>query len=252
MSVSRSVQGLHLAFSWLTVLPLPQPRVQIDRPAAARAIAATPVVGAVLGGLAVASAALLTLSDAPSIVVGALVVAALALLTRGMHIDGLADTVDGLGCYGPPERAREVMHSGGVGPFGAAALVLVLLVQAAGVASLATAHDWVAIGVAITLGRVTAPVACRRGLSAASTGFGALVADSQRLSVAVWILVALVGSVFVDLDSPWRGPITVVLIVIGVWLLTTHCARRFGGINGDVLGAAIELGTTAAIVGFIV
>ncbi|GGF29094.1 adenosylcobinamide-GDP ribazoletransferase [Williamsia phyllosphaerae] len=252
MPLTRSVQGTHLAVSWLTVLPVPQPRGEIDRPAAARAIAATPVVGVLLGAVAAGLAAALSLSQLPSIVVGALVVATLGLLTRGMHVDGLADTVDGLGCYGPPERAREVMHSGGVGPFGAAALVVVLLVQAAGLGALAGSHEWSALVGAVALGRLAVLVACRRGLVAATGGFGALVADSQRVSIVVWTVLALVGAAFVDIDVWWRGVTTVGVVLAVAWVVSAHCARRFGGVNGDVLGAVLELGTTVAVVGFLI
>ena len=53
-----------------------------------------------------------------------------------MHLDGLADVVDGLGAGWDRERALEVMRRGDMGPMGAAAIVLVLLVQAAAVAHL--------------------------------------------------------------------------------------------------------------------
>ncbi|MGJ0120804.1 adenosylcobinamide-GDP ribazoletransferase [Williamsia sp. MIQD14] len=248
MTATRPLRSVWLAVSWLTVVPVPQPRTEIDRAAGAGAIAASPLVGIGLGGVAAGVAALVSSTALPSIVVGALVVAVLGVLTRGMHIDGLADTVDGLGCYGPPERAREVMRSGGVGPFGAASLVVVLLVQAGAVGALADGHHWYAVAAAVALGRLTVPIACRRGLPAATGGFGELVASSQRWSIAVWTALAVGCAVSVDLDAWWRGVVTALVIGAGAWVLSAHCARRLGGISGDVLGAGIELGTTVALV----
>ena len=81
-----------------------------------------PVVGLVLGGLAAGIAVLGTRWVSPP--VGAvLAVAVLAALTRGLHLDGLADTADGLGPVRDRDRALQVMHRGDVGPFGVVALV---------------------------------------------------------------------------------------------------------------------------------
>lgn len=249
--MGRVLVGPRLALSWLTVFPVRGPQ-EIGRVEAGKAIASTPLVGVVLG--VVASVLLWGLDSAslPSLVSGFVVVAALALLTRGMHVDGLADTADGLGCYGPPERAREVMQSGSAGPFGVAAIALILGIQAAGFGALAQDHAWWSIALAVTVGRVAVVAACRRGVHAASdTGFGALVADTQsRWVFAVWTLVALLAAVTVT-DRWWQGPLVIAFALITAVLAVRHCVRRFGGVSGDVLGAALEVTTTITVVGLL-
>lgn len=231
-----------LAFSWLTVLPARGPS-DIDRVAGRRAIAAAPVAGLALGAVAAGVLwGLVELGMAPALA-GLLAVALLALGTRGMHVDGLADTVDGLGCYGPPERALEVMREGGAGPFGVAALVVSIGAQALAFGALADESRWLAIILAIGLGRVAAVLACRRGTRAASeSGFGALVAGTQPLAVPLlWAAVFAGAAVWAVPGRPWLGPLVVAAVLAAIALLTRHCARRFGGLTGDVLGAAIEI-----------
>lgn len=244
-----------MAASWLTVLPVPQPTRAPDRHDGARVIAATPAIGLFLGALAAACAFGLSHTALPASLIGALVVVVLALATRGMHLDGLADTADGLGCYGDHERARAVMRSGDVGPFGAATLVLTLLVQALAIGALIAEHRWYAVVLAVFLGRFAVVIACRRSLPAANDdGFGALVAATQRASIVVWFVVSGLAAVAAAwLGSPaWgsaaRALAAVVAVGVVAYAFSRHCARRIGGTSGDVLGATLELSTAAALI----
>ena len=226
--------GLRLAFSWLTVLPVHARHV--DRDVARWAITLAPVVGLVLGG---AAAGLLVLLDR-GLLGGVLVVAFLALATRGMHLDGLADTADGLGSYQGPERALAIMRDGPVGPFGVVALILVLGAQAAAM------HDWVTVVLAVATGRVAFTICCHRVVPAARPeGLGALVAGTQPTIVPVLWVVALAAASVVQ---GWRGPVAIVVATGLVVLLVHHTRKRFGGVTGDVLGAASELATTTVLV----
>ncbi|MFD4431313.1 adenosylcobinamide-GDP ribazoletransferase [Nocardia sp. NPDC058497] len=245
------MNSVRLAVSWLTVAPINGPDT-VDRRAAGHAIALAPLVGLVLGGLAAAAMRLSVAAGLTTLLAGLLTVGMLALLTRGMHLDGLADTADGLGSYGPPERARQIMKSGGAGPFGVAALIFAIAIQAGAFAALADEGRWLAIALAVTLGRVAVVLACRRGIQAApDSSFGTLVAGTQPLApVLVWSVPATGWSVFAVPGNLWLGPLVTVTVLAVSVLITRHSVRRFGGLSGDVLGAAVEITVSLAAVGF--
>jgi adenosylcobinamide-GDP ribazoletransferase len=272
------VRGLALAFSWLTVLPV---RVAApDARTAAAALRWAPLVGGLVGAATGAVLVGLVAVGVPVAVAGLLAVGFAALATRGMHLDGLADTADGLGCYGPPERALAVMRDGGAGPFAVVTLLVVVGAQAMALAALAAPLAAAGTGLVSAATSVAGPTGtipavatgaagvltivaaaalagaagraaflwvARRGVPAARPGgLGATVAGSQPWWVAVAWWVVLAGAGFA-LVGP-RGVLAVGLGAAVVAALSWHTARRFGGMTGDVLGAASELATLAALV----
>ncbi|MEU4241076.1 adenosylcobinamide-GDP ribazoletransferase [Actinoplanes sp. NPDC026619] len=218
----------------------------MDRGAAGWAMSLAALVGAALGGGLGAVLWGLRELGAPPLVAAAVTVAAAALLTRGMHLDGLADTVDALGSYRSGAKALEIMKKSDIGPFGVAAVALTLLIQTA---ALTEISPWALIA-AFAAGRLAITVACRAGVPAARPeGLGALVAGTVPAVVA--FLAAIVVAVAAAAASPdrlWQGPAAVAVALAVVLALLRHAVRRFGGITGDVLGASVELATTSALV----
>ncbi|GGK87814.1 adenosylcobinamide-GDP ribazoletransferase [Mangrovihabitans endophyticus] len=233
--------GLRLAVGTLTVAPMPAGRV--DRATAAVAMSAAPVVGMALGGVLVAVLAML----GGGLLAAAVAVAAGAVLTRGLHLDGLADTVDALGSYRHGAEALEIMKRADIGPFGVAAVVLVLLLQAA---ALAQAPLWAAASAWAT-GRLAITLACHRRVPAARPhGLGALVAGTVPTAVVALLAAgAVAASIPVVPGRAWQGPAATVVALAGAAALVRHAVRRLGGVTGDVLGAATEITTTIALVG---
>jgi adenosylcobinamide-GDP ribazoletransferase len=248
------LDGLRLAVTTFTIVPVKGGRV--DRGTAGAAMRWAPLVGAalgvVLGGVAVTLHALL----APALVAGVIVVGLGLILTRGLHIDGLADTVDGFGSYADSDRALAIMKQPDVGPFGVAAIVLALLAQVAAVAELLSRPPVVilaCLAVAAASGRLAATWACRQGVPGARReGLGALVAGTISIrSAAVLTLLVLGGATWATTDQLWQGPLAVAVALSLATLLTWHAVRRFGGITGDVLGACVELTTTVTLIGLV-
>ena len=246
MADGRFRDGLRLALTTFTVAPVRAGRV--DRATAGTAMAVAPLIGAALGAVL----GTVLLASVPRLLAGVLVVALAALLTRGLHLDGLADTVDALGLYRSREAALDVMRRPDIGPFGVVALVVTLLAQASALS--AVPSPVVAVAVAMATGRLAAVWACRRGVPAARPdGLGALVAGTvgaptlalNTVAVALLAVVAVPG-------RPWQGPAAVAAALAIALLVTYHAVRRFGGITGDVLGALVEIGTTVALFGLAV
>jgi adenosylcobinamide-GDP ribazoletransferase len=243
--------GLRFAVSLLTIAPLRAGR--IDDAAARSAIIAAPVVGALLGLVAGGAAVGVVAVGGPAAVGGVLAVALLAALTRGLHLDGLADTVDGLGSYGDAERSLAIMKKPDIGPFGVAAVVLALLAQAAAFAAFAVRPPLAALAgivVAVAAGRAALAWACRRGVPAARPGgLGSVVAGRVPVAAAVVWTAALAAAAAVAVpDRPWLGPVAVLAGIGASVLLCRHTTRRLGGVTGDVFGACVEVTTTICAV----
>ena len=252
---SRLVAGARLSVGLLTVLPVGSPRA--DRATAARAILFAPLVGAALGtaaGLAVWG--LGELGTSP-LIAAVLAIAALAGITRGLHLDGLADTADGLGSRRDAAGALEVMKASDIGPFGVLTIVFAVLLQVAGLGALIAAgpdhHTVATLALACGTARVPVVWACRHGMPAARPdGLGALVADNvSGVSAGLWAGTALWAGaligVMTDLGAA-RAVIAVGLALLTAGALLEHCRRRFGGMTGDVLGALVETAMTVCLV----
>lgn len=189
----------------------------------------------------------------PTVVQATGCVILLALCTRGLHLDGLADTTDGLSAAYDRERALEVMRTGDVGPSGVAAVTLTVILQIACSATLLASTRGLALAaVAVVVSRTALCWACTRGVPAARPeGLGATVAQSVGRLVATAVTVALVAvavAVAAVSHSPWWcGLVVVAGGAVATAAVIGRCVSRIGGISGDVLGASVEITLAAAL-----
>jgi adenosylcobinamide-GDP ribazoletransferase len=235
-----------------TFLALPtRPPVRVDRRVAGLAMLLAPCTTApallVWAGLAL----LASRGWLPAAPAAALAVAAPVLLSRGMHLDGLADTADGLSSGSDRDRVLEVMRRSDIGPSGVSAIALVLLTQAACLVGLLPGRQALLAGLALVASRVAPAIACRWP-AARPDGLGQTVAGSVSWVgvTAAGGGVALVGALACQvLGLPWYAAVLVCLAAyLGAWLVSAHAVRRLAGVTGDVIGAAIEISLVAGLV----
>ncbi|MFG2024292.1 adenosylcobinamide-GDP ribazoletransferase [Streptomyces sp. NPDC048825] len=227
-----------------------------DREAARAGMLCASVAGLVVGLCAAVTGGLFLLLGAGPLLAAVATAAIPAVLTRGLHLDGLADTADGLGSGKPAADALRVMKQSDIGPFGVIALLFVLLAQVAAL-SQAYGASWtggmLAAVVSATAARLALTLAARTGVPAARPeGLGAAVAGTVPLrgALLVGVCVTGAGALLGAYDGVYgvvRGALAVLAACGAAELLLRHCVRRFGGVTGDVFGGLAETAATTAL-----
>jgi adenosylcobinamide-GDP ribazoletransferase len=251
------LRALRASLGLFTVVPV-RARGQLGQGEAAAALRWLPVTGLLV---ALPAAGLLLAAETGGhggprrLLAATLAIAATGLLTGGLHLDGLADTADGLGSRRQREQALALMRRSDVGPFGVAALVFTLLAQVAALASLPPGFPAAAALVtAAVTGRVAVVLATGPGSpSARPDGFGSLVTGAAGARTRVMVALALLAGATAAGALAGGGPLAareaaaVAAGLAAAELLRRTAVRRLGGLTGDVYGALIETAATAAL-----
>ncbi len=239
------MRGLLAAVGFLTRVPVPQ-RVFADTQARTRSLPWYPLVGLLIG-MALCGVAALLPADR-MLLTAAIVLLAWVWLTGALHLDGLADMADawvgGMAGDDAARRARtlEIMKDPRSGPAAITAVVLVLLLKFAALASLPSA--WQVLWLAPLLARMAVVAAFATTPYVRSGGIGAGLDAAPR---AACVLALLLGAGLCAL-AEWRGAIALAAVVVVFALWRRACVKRLGGITGDTAGALIEMSEAAALV----
>jgi adenosylcobinamide-GDP ribazoletransferase len=226
--------SLRAAVGFLTRIPVGR----VDATDVARGAFAFPLVGAGIGAVG-AGVALLVQPPLSPLVAASLAVTATTALTGALHLDALADTADAIGASAR-ERALEIMRDSRIGSFGAAALGLDLLVRVTVIAQLL---GGAVLGPLIAAGALSrgASVALAAALPYVRPGEGVLNRKASSLAAAaVAIVIAAVA-------LQWDAVAVIAAVVLVTAVLGALYRRWLGGVTGDALGAASELGELTAL-----
>jgi len=231
-------------FSFLTIIPSNNTNLET----VARYMHVFPIIGIAIGLLIGSIGFGLSFFLEP-LIVALLVVASIAIITGIHHTDGLADFADGLMTRGTKEKKRNAMKDLSTGSAGIVSVVL-SIVGVIIALSLTTGYElFQAILLSEILAKFSMVLMASIGKSAAAgsnSPFMQIMKDKKRLAVAGVItnipLVVIGGTTGLIL---FGASIGVTLFLIGL------STRSFGGITGDVLGAANELTRLSSLLIFV-
>lgn len=230
------------SLQFMSRLPVPQRWSSgIDIEHYVRGIVTFPWVGLLLGTLSgLVFFSLQSWLGLPLAALGA--VLSLALLTGGLHLDGLADTCDGIFSARSKERMLEIMRDSRLGTHGGLALIFVILAKVLVISELALRGTPMiaALAAASVAGRSVVVLLMYRQTYAREQGMGNLYIGKVTGWQTSWTLLG--GAVLCALLLGSSGVIALAASAMGIILSGLALRRTLGGQTGDTLGAAIELG----------
>ncbi|HED24539.1 MAG TPA: adenosylcobinamide-GDP ribazoletransferase [Firmicutes bacterium] len=241
------------ALAFLTVAPLSFISFGENSEDLPRAAAAFPLAGATLG-LVLAAAAYAALVVFPPFPAAVTIMALSFMLTRGLHFDGLADTADGLIGTTGREKAFEAMKDSAIGVMGAAAVFFVYLLKISLLAGLAPEKIPAAVFLMVVAGRWALVCSGTWFPPARDRGLGGLFL--RGLKPAIFLKASLGAVLVLAAVFLWRpnlllpGATGSLAALAAAFLLALYAVRRLGGLTGDILGAAGELGELFFLIGF--
>ena len=234
-----------VAAAFLTRVPVPVVAGAVDVGRAARWF---PLIGGLLGGASALIAWTMTeVLGFPAALTATLVVGLGAWATGSIHLDGLADTVDGFGGGRDREGVLRIMRDPLIGSYGAAALLFVVGVKVTAIAALldrGAALSFLVAAPAISRWTVLA-LAAWLPYARTDGGLGNAIThqrDPAGLAVATAVMAVIaIGALGVEALLVWAFA-----ALTAFWIART-ARRRIGGVTGDVFGASIELSEASVL-----
>lgn len=232
------MKRLIAAIQFLTICPFVA-RVRCCERDLGRSVPLFPLVGILLGAVVAALSCGVNVLF-PALLASVLVVVALIGVSGGLHMDGLADTADGFFSSRPRERILEIMKDSHTGAMGVIAIVCVICLKIAALASVPTGLWWPTIFLMPLAGRCALVIHLAvLPYARAGGGLCSVFVQNRLKSDVLWALLALgVAGWFA---AGFRGVIAAGCVVLVTLVFSFWCKAKIGGFTGDTLGAACEL-----------
>jgi len=243
------------AVQFLTIVTLNK-KHRVEENDLAKSMVYFPVVGFLIGFILVNADKLSVLIALPQTIANCLLIVISVVLTRAIHIDGLADTFDGImGGYSPESRLA-IMKDSRLGTAGALAIFFILLLKYLCLNNLFEVDKVAALLTAPMLGRWSQTLMVYNANYGREDGMAkAFVGHLRSSGMAAVSAVAVGLTAFVIVREEFRTALLALSLVAGVLLLTylgkRYLTSRLGGVTGDAIGAMSELNEALVLLIFV-
>ena len=228
------IKQLIILIQFMTRIPV-FVNVEYDEEKLGKSIKYFPLVGAIIGiflyGINILAGKITENRQIAAIII----IIAEIFITGLIHIDGLADTADGLFSYAEKEKILEIMRDSRVGTNGAVALILYFMTKVILLSEIRPEY----IILYPVISRLSTSINAGLGEYARKNGMSnGIIAKNGKKEAVISIIITMILS-FIILKV--KGLIILIFAILFILLLMKGVKRKIGGITGDTMGASLEL-----------
>ncbi|NNG66984.1 adenosylcobinamide-GDP ribazoletransferase [Caldanaerobacter subterraneus] len=244
----EELKALILSIQFMTGIPIPI-NIDVKEDKIYKIASYFPVVGLLIGSILYIAYLLLKDLFSREIVMTFLAVLSY-ILTRGMHIDGLADTFDGLFSNKEREKILEIMKDSRLGTNGVLALVFMVILKILFLSDIRQSLLFSALLVSPVIARLSVVFSIAISKSArGGKGLGGLLLERAGLrEFVIALLISTIAGYFV---MPLKDLALLYVISLSfTYLISKYISKKIGGMTGDTLGAVNEFVELIAFIYF--
>lgn len=229
--------GFLLSLQFLTILPINLKKSPKQRDFSV-AITFFPIIGAIIGLILVGCNHLLAFILPPNII-NLFLIVLMTFLTGALHLDGLADTIDGIASSKPKEKMLEIMKDSRIGVMGVIAIIFSILTKLTLINQLSILDLPVILVTMLLLSRWSMVFIMYVFSYARKEGKAKMFFDGTNFTV---LLIASIIT-FVPLLYYFRvqGLYFIIIALLASLLSGLYLNKKLGGLTGDTIGAVSEL-----------
>jgi adenosylcobinamide-GDP ribazoletransferase len=239
------------ALRFLTIIRLPWYKASPEE--LGRSTVYFPVVGIIIGLILAGLNWLLGLV-LPSAIVRVLLIVCLVMLTGALHLDGLADTCDGIAGHKTPEERWKVMHDSQAGAFGVIGVCCLLLVKYISLNSVPASLMMMTLVLMPVISRWAMVYAIFAYPYARPSGLGKAFKSGtgwQRFTIATVVTLAVATGLVWWADVAYfyvMGLVIMFVVWVIIMVMATYMKHKFAGLTGDTYGAINEVGEVCVLI----
>lgn len=247
------IEQIILLIQFMTRIPITM-NIEYSEEKLGKGIKYFPIIGYIIGIIIFLFGVVLNKYIENKYIVALLLILVELKLVGLIHVDGLADSFDGLFSYRDKDKILEIMKDSRVGTNGVVVLIFYYLVKLILIAEIISRGDVRCLIVYPIIARMSTSVNAGFGVYARNNGMSTGIIGMNKVKDGIFsIILTIFLVIIIYSNNIFKGLEMLIAGILFIFYFRHIVYKKIGGITGDTMGASLEItGLIVLLIGAII